>query len=153
MVHYDLVVRMPVMQWPSSPQEVQLSSGEIAALVGDALTTFVLRRGAILAALPPPSLISTPTRSSNDLVYVLFENIDDNTQRRYTITVQEEDEVSWRMIVRAEPPIAGRILMSIGQGNNFVARFNPAGEARFESLPAELIFDPVEPNLDFAVLP
>ncbi len=56
------------------------------------------------------------------------------------------------MIVSASPPIAGSMLMSLGQARSFVAPFSHTGEARFEGLPMDLIFNPTEPDLDFAVL-
>ncbi|NNJ08770.1 hypothetical protein EKD04_000335 [Chloroflexales bacterium ZM16-3] len=140
------------MQWLDSPQAIQLPSAEVTTLMRQALTTFVLRRSAMIAALPPLSLIATPTRSSSDLTYVLFENIDGNTQRQYIITIQEESPSSWRMIVNAAPPVVGKMLLSVGKVQSFVAHFNHTGEARFEGIPVDMIFNPDEPDLEFAVL-
>jgi len=118
-----------------------------------ALTTILLKRIAITTALPPPDLLTDPIRSSSDLVYVLFEDIDGNTQRQYLITIQEESPATWRMIVSATPIVAGTMLLSIGRARNFIARFSPTGEARFEGIPANLIFDTYGPDFELAVLP
>lgn len=140
------------MQWPVSSQELSIPSRELTAMLEHALTTIVLTRLAITAALPPEVLVD-PVRSSNDLVYILFEDIDDNTQRQYIITIQEESPVSWRMLITAIPAISGAMLFSIGRARNFIARFNQSGEARFEGIPASLIFDPTGSDFEFAVLP
>ncbi|NTV64985.1 MAG: hypothetical protein HGA65_15860 [Oscillochloris sp.] len=140
------------MQWPESPHELSLASLEINAMLEHALTTIVLTRLAISTALPPELLADT-VRSSNDLIYVLFEDIDDNTQRQYVITIQEETSFTWRMIVNATPALDGSMLLSIGKTRHFMARFNLAGEARFEGIPASVIFDPGGLDFEFAVLP
>lgn len=131
----------------------EITAPEFTIMLYQALTTIVLKRNAITTALPPPALLADPTRSSSDLIYVLFENIDDNTQRQYVITIQEDSPSSWRMMVSATPTIAGSMLLSVGGVHNFMARFNATGEARFEGLPVDLILDADGPDFEFAVLP
>lgn len=141
------------MQRPVSPNERQIPLSELTAMFQQALTTILLKRIAITTALPSPDLRADRTRSSSDLVYVLFEDLDDRTQRQYLITIQEESPFTWRMIVNATPIVVGSMLLSIGKVHNFVARFSPAGEARFEGIPSNLIFDAGGPDFEFAVLP
>ncbi|NTW00969.1 MAG: hypothetical protein HGA19_06605 [Oscillochloris sp.] len=118
-----------------------------------ALTIIRLKRQAITIALPPPEVIASPDRSSSDRIYVLFEDIDDASQRQYTITLQEDSPYTWRMITQTVPPVVGHLLVTIGGTRHFVAAFTASGEARIEGMPSDLILDPTGPDMEIAVLP
>lgn len=67
-----------------------------------------------------------------------------------TLSVQQQSDADWTVIVAVAPPIAGHVLLIFG-ATTFRAAFNSEGRVTIGNVPAELLTSPNGPDMDLSI--
>jgi hypothetical protein len=137
-------------------------SGELAPMrlpkrtarqVMPAIQRVHLPRKMLALALPQRPLARPVFRGADDDRYVLFDDTEDEPERRQlTIIVEEQDERFWSMHVTVIPPPNGLIVLTAGT-LRLVAPFGPDGTATITNIPSEILLGPDSPDIEIGIVP
>lgn len=112
-----------------------------------------LHRAMLAFILPVLGMERMVLRGDEEAEYILYDHIEDEPDPyQFTISVHEQSDGYWRMMVKLLPVVEGVLVLTAGTTRR-VAPIDAAGEAVLDKLPAELVIAPDAPDLEVSVIP
>jgi hypothetical protein len=110
-----------------------------------------LVRDFLARALPPPARLARAMRGPNEGPVVLSSRAL-GAGRQLTLSVQEQPDGDWSVIVAVTPPQAGWLVLALGD-TRFRTRFDAQGDAVVACVPAALLAATAGPDLVVGIEP
>jgi len=126
----------PIPLAPQRPQPRHQQIGQIR-----------LPRALLQRTLAVPSLLGMARGADEDETVLATE---DWPGCQITLSVRRQDDGSWTGSVTAEPPVSGRIVLTLGT-SVFTASFDPSGIAVVAAIPRQLLIAPESPAMTLSM--